>query len=141
MNKYIDRLYNEWKQHGKIIISVDYDDTIFPWGLGNKEDIDRTIKLVQIAHETGAYIVIFTASAPERHEEIQKHCESIRLPIDSINVNPIELPYGKNGKIYYNINLCDRSGLTQALDILESAMYKIRGEKASNLTLGEQAPI
>lgn len=137
MNKYVERLYREWQQHGKIIISVDYDDTIFPWGLNNKEDMERTIKLVQLAHQTGAYIVIFTASDPSRHEEIQKHCESIRLPIDSINVNPIELPYGKNGKIYYNINLCDRSGLTQALDILEEAMYKIRGDQMKNLTLGE----
>lgn len=137
MNKYVERLYREWQQHGKIIISVDYDDTIFPWGLNNKEDMERTIKLVQIAHQTGAYIVIFTASDPSRHEEIQKHCESIRLPIVSINVNPIELPYGKNGKIYYNINLCDRSGLTQALDILEEAMYKIRGDQMKNLTLGE----
>lgn len=126
MNKYTQRLLDEWKLHGKIIISVDYDDTLFPWKLDNKDDINRTIKLVQLARETGAYIVVFTASDPDRYEEIQKHCSSIKLPIDSINKNPIELPYGKNGKIYYNINLCDRSGLIEALDILEEALYQYR---------------
>lgn len=124
---YVNRLVEEWKQHGKIIISVDYDDTLYPWKLGNNSDINRTIRLVQEAYNTGAYVVIFTASEPERHQEIQDHCEKIRLPINSINKNPISLPYGNNGKIYYNINLCDRSGLNEALDILERAMYRMRG--------------
>lgn len=126
INKYTERLFNEWKKHGKIIISVDYDDTIFYWGLDNKEDRDRTINLVQLAQTIGAYVTIFTASNPERHLEIQQHCESINLPIDSINKNCIDLPYGNNGKIYYNINLCDRSGLIQALDILEGAINRIQ---------------
>ncbi len=128
MNKYSERLLEEWKQHGKIIISVDYDDTLYPWRKDfNSDDIQRTIKLVQQAHNTGAYIVIFTASDTDRYEEIQKHCESIKLPINAINKNAIPLPYGNNGKIYYNINLCDRSGLNEALNILEEAMYAYRG--------------
>lgn len=127
MNKYKERLFEEWKQHGKIIISVDFDDTICKWNLDNHEDVERTINLVRQASQTGAYIVIFTASSVERYPEIQRYCEGLRLPIDAINKNPIELPYGNNGKIYYNINLCDRSGLTQALDILEDAMYQYRG--------------
>lgn len=46
MKKYIERLTKEWIEHGKIIISVDYDDTISPYREDfNKEDIDRTIKL------------------------------------------------------------------------------------------------
>jgi hypothetical protein len=125
-NKYAKRLLEEWKTHGKIILSIDYDDTLLHWKLDNKDDINRTIKLAQLAKETGAYIVIFTASDPERHAEIQKYCEEIKLPIDSINSNPIPLPYGKNGKIYYNLNLCDRSGLNEALDILEWCMYQMR---------------
>jgi hydroxymethylpyrimidine pyrophosphatase-like HAD family hydrolase len=126
-NKYIQRLFEEWKRYGKIICSVDYDDTICYWNLDNKEDVERTIKLVQAAYSTGAYIVIFTASNIDRYPEIQHHCDELQIPISCINRNPIDLPYGKNGKIYYNINLCDRSGLTQALDILEESMYLYRG--------------
>lgn len=125
MKQYINRLYNEWLEHKKIIIAVDYDDTIFPFKLGNNKDIEKTIKLVKKAQEIGAYVVIFTASDPERHESIKEHCKSIDLHIDSINENPIELPYGKFGKIYYNINLCDRSGLQQSLKILKKTIKKI----------------
>ncbi len=138
MNKYTERLYNEWKQHDKIVIAVDYDSTIYPWHtIDNKEDIERVIKLLQVAVNTGAYIVINTCSDPSRHEEIQKHCESLKIPINGINSNPIDLPYGKHGKVYANIYLDDRAGLLESLDILETAMYKIRGDKMSNLTLGE----
>ena len=28
---YLERLEEEWKMHGKIIVAVDYDDTISPW--------------------------------------------------------------------------------------------------------------
>lgn len=129
IDKYVNRLFEEWKQHGKIIASVDFDDTIaiYNAGFNNKEEIERTIKLVKDVYLVGAYIVIFTASNQDRYPEIQKYCEEIQLPINAINKNPIELPYGNHGKIYYNINLCDRSGLIQALDILETAMYKYVG--------------
>lgn len=138
MNKYTKRLVKEWQTHGKIVISVDFDSTLYPYPtIENHEDIERTIKLVQLAYVTGAYIVIFTASPPERHEEIQLYCDKIKVPVNSININPIDLPYGNHGKIYYNINLCDRSGLTEALQILEDAMYIIRGEKSKKLTEGE----
>ena len=129
IEKYINRLFEEWKLHGKIIISADWDDTIEYWGLNNQDDVERTIKLLQEAHHTGAYIVIFTASDISRYEEIQKHCEELKIPISAINKNPIDLPYGNNGKIYANIFLDDRSGLTQALDILEEGMYRYRGHQ------------
>lgn len=124
MNVYVNRLLNEWKQHGKIIISVDFDDTIYPYNnnLENKEDIKRTIELIQLAKYIGAYIVIFTASPNDRHLFIQEYCDSIKIPVDSINRNPIDLPFGKEGKIYYNINLCDRSGLQESLNILEETI-------------------
>lgn len=138
MNKYKERLFKEWKTYGKIIISVDYDSTISPWpSIDNQEDIKRVIEILQIAHNTGAYIVINTCSKPDRYEAIQKHCDELKIPIDSINQNPMELPYGNHGKIYANIYLDDRGGLLEALDILETAMYKIRGEQSNKLTLGE----
>lgn len=138
MNKYTERLYKEWQQHGKIVIAVDYDSTIYPWHtIDNKEDIDRVISILQVAVNTGAYIVINTCSHPDRHEEIQKHCEYLKIPTNGINTNPINLPYGKHGKVYANIYLDDRAGLNEALNILEEAMYKIRGNKSNNLTLGE----
>jgi hypothetical protein len=138
MKKYVERLYKEWSQYGKIVIAVDFDSTIYPWPtIDNKEDRERVISILQVASNTGAYIVINTCSSPDRHVEIQDYCEKIKLPIDGINTNPIELPYGNHGKMYANIYLDDRAGLVQSLDILEQAMYLVRGNKMKNLTNGE----
>jgi hypothetical protein len=126
---YIDRLYNEWTTHGKIIIGVDFDDTIFPWRAATQEDCDRVITLLKRAKHTGVYITIHTACSRERYEEIQNYCKEKGLTIDSINENPIELPYGNDKKIYANIFLDDRAGLNESLEILETTMYRISADK------------
>lgn len=129
-NKYVKRLLDEWVTHGKIIIALDYDDTISPWGFRSDEDqkdMDYTLQVVKAAQSTGAYITIWTACHPDRFKEIGKYCSSKGLKIDSINANPIDLPYGKDGKIYANIYIDDRAGLREALAILETSLYQYRG--------------
>lgn len=130
-NKYASRLIEEWRQHGKIIIAVDYDDTMRTWRLNNQEDCDKIIEVIKLAKEVGAYIVVFTACKSDRHEEIRQFTLSKGLQIDTINSNPIELPYGNQNKIYANIFIDDRAGLEESLEILEFAAYTIRGEKHS----------
>lgn len=129
--KYYDRLVNEWQTHGKIIIGIDYDDTISPWKFKDF-DYEEIIKILKEAKNTGAYLVIFTACRPDRYDEIRQYCTSKGLEIDSINENPIDLPYGHEKKIYANIFLDDRAGLNEALNILEHAMYTIRGKQHSH---------
>jgi hypothetical protein len=128
---YLDRLTEEWNQYGKIIIACDFDDTISPWKLKGF-DPKRTIEVLTIAKQTGAHIVIFTACNEDRYPEITSYCQSIGLEIDAINQTPIDIPYGKNGKIYANVFIDDRAGLNEALNILEFAMYKIRGSRQRN---------
>lgn len=135
MNKYIDRLYEEWKQHGKIIIACDYDDTIRNWKMKDYETYDKVLDLLRKCKETGAYIVIFSACDKDRHPEITEFCEKHGVKIDAINQNPIKLPYGNNGKVYANIFLDDRAGLEESLTILETVMYKIRADKNIDSTL------
>jgi|LauGreDrversion4_2_1035121.scaffolds.fasta_scaffold231870_1 thiol-disulfide isomerase/thioredoxin len=125
---YLERLEAEWNQHGKIIIAVDYDDTISPWKLQGF-DPKRTIEVLKVAKQTGAYLVVFTACKADRYPEIIRYCESIGLEIDTINKAPIDLPYGNDSKIYANIFIDDRAGLNEALQILEFAAYRIRGSR------------
>lgn len=132
-NKYYQRLYEEWQQHSKIIIAVDFDDTISPWKFQDTEDIDKTIKTVITAKQIGAYIIIFTACNPDRYEDIKTYCLSKGLEIDGINTTPVDIPYGKTNKIYANIFLDDRAGLLEALEMLEDTMYKIRAYKYSQI--------
>lgn len=128
MNKYINRLFEEWKMHGRIIIAVDFDDTISPWKFSEKEILNSNIdSILRKAKSIGAYIVCFTACDEDRHKEIKSRFKSLNIDLDTINQNPIKLPYGNQNKIYANIFLDDRAGLEQSIEILESAMYKYIG--------------
>lgn len=118
---YAIRLYKEWLEHKKIIIACDYDDTIFPWRFVSQEQCDKVIEELIRCQKVGAYITIFTCSNVDRFQEIKDYCKSKGLHIDSINENPISLPYGNVNKIYANIFLDDRAGLTESLLILTTA--------------------
>lgn len=128
---YLERLEREWNQHGKIIIACDYDDTICHWGLEGF-DPKLVLEVLKVAKNTGAYIVIFTASDPSRYPEIEQYCKTLGLEIDTINKNPISLPYGNSGKVYANIFIDDRAGLNESLAILELAAYRQRGKKSND---------
>jgi hypothetical protein len=131
-NKYVKRLVQEWEQHGKIIIAVDFDDTISPWKLQSQEECNKIIQKLITAKEIGAYISVFTACNTDRYPQIRKYCKDKGLNIDSININPINLPYGNQNKIYANIFIDDRAGLEQSLEYLEAAMYYIRSKKLAD---------
>ncbi len=128
---YLERLEQEWDQYGKIIIACDYDDTISPWKMKGFNP-QRVIEVLKVAKQTGAFVVIFTSCNEERYEEITNYCKSQGLEIDAINETPIDLPYGKNKKIYANVFIDDRAGINEALNILEFAMYRIRGKNRND---------
>ena len=138
MKKYVDRLLREWNLHGKIIIGVYFDNTLTPYPtFDNQEDIDRTIKVLKDCQNVGCYIVIHTCSHEDRYDEIKKYCESIGIKVDSINVTPINVPWGDTVKPYCNHFLDDRGALPAALDILEEAMYKQRAFNYSQVRRDE----
>ncbi len=135
MDKYSKRLIREWIEYGKIIVAVDFDDTINPWGFTSdedKKDFERIAKLLKEVRLTGAWIVIHTACDKDRYDDIRKICSEVGIKIDTINQNPIDLPYGNDRKIYANIFLDDRAGLNEALNMLEGAMYIVRAKKESD---------
>jgi hypothetical protein len=61
IQKYVDRLTREWKQHKNIIIGVDFDDTISPWGLNTTQECNWVIEKLKTYQQQGAYITINTA--------------------------------------------------------------------------------
>ena len=135
-NKYVDRLRKEWEQHGKIIIAVDYDDTISPWKW-TKEELQDTVTVIKEAQLVGAYVVIFTACAPDRYTEISEYTKSLGIRVDAINQNPIDMPYGNSNKIYANIFLDDRGGLEEAKHILRTCIYLQRSYNRSQIHLDD----
>lgn len=127
----VNRLLDDWKQYGRVIIAVDYDDTISPWKMHRWDDIALLgiTRLLKAAQHTGAYIVCFTACNKDRYPEIEETFKTLGIRLDAINRNPISLPYGEDegSKIFYNILLDDRAGLVESLKILETALYQYRG--------------
>lgn len=130
--KYINRLVNEWLTHKKIIIAVDFDDTISPWKFNEEEDLifyESIIRELIYSRNVGAYIIVFTACDPNRYDDIIKYCSDKGLIIDGINKTPVDLPYGKEGsKIYANIFLDDRGGLDESLNILQTSRKIVFGK-------------
>lgn len=135
-NKYVVRLRKEWEQYGKIILGVDYDDTISPWKW-TKEELQDTINLIKEAQLCGAYVAMFTSCSEERYEDIRKYAHSVGIRVDSINQNPIAVPYGNTSKIYANIFLDDRAGLEEAKEILRTCIYLQRSYVRSQVQLDE----
>lgn len=126
MERYISRLVNEWKEHKKILLAIDFDDTLSPWKFDDFS-YEEVFKLVREAKELGAYIVIFSACKPERYDYIRNYCkETGGFEIDGINENVIDLPYGNDRKIYYNHFLDDRTALLPAMAILSLAMMRVK---------------
>src|ERR1700749_764761 len=102
LDKYTQRLIDEWIQHGNLIIASDYDDTLKPWRTATQEECDGVIELLKECALVGAHIIIFTCrnvnNNPEAKAEITDYCDSKGLTISAINENPIPLPYGNSGK-------------------------------------------
>jgi len=130
----INRLYKEYQKYNKLIIAVDFDDTLYDWhNRGTTHEL--VIKLMKRCKALGFYVVVFTASRLERHTLIREFCDIKGIEIDSINKNPIDLPYGNEGKIYYNIFLCDRAGLRSSYYILENVVTRIEKERRKKVYL------
>lgn len=138
-NTCVDRLVREWRLHNKIIIAVDFDDTVFDYH-GKWESMTKrwhesehekdVVDVVKEAQEFGAYVVMFTA-APRGLDDwgVQRnHMAALGIRVDSVNANPVELPFGHDGKPYYNILLDDRAGLGQSLYVLHKALLTMKLE-------------
>lgn len=124
----VKRLYKEYLAHKKLIVALDFDDTIFDYH--NKgHQYAQVIELILECQSYGFYIVIFTGTPPEKWEDIYNYCEKVGIKPATVNKNPIPLPFGNNGKIYYNILLDDRAGLGQSYQILKKTVDKIKEVK------------
>ncbi len=117
----LKRLFREYDAHPRLIVAVDFDDTVFDYhGVGSTHD--KILETVKLCKKANFYVVVFTASAPERFPFIKEFLENKGIVVDSINENPIPLPYGNHKKIFYNILLDDRAGLGESYKVLNSLL-------------------
>lgn len=127
----VERLFNEYKKHPRLVIACDFDDTAFNFHKYPGVSYERITALLKECKRHNFFVVCFTASPVARYDFIREHFKNeIGVELDAINENVIDTPYGKNGKIYFNILIDDRAGMGQAMDILEETLRKIEDYQA-----------
>lgn len=115
----LQKLYNVYKQHGKIIIGLDFDDTIFPLS-SNKAVIDRCSLVVEAVknhiiktHPDNKPIICLYTNSDEQSLVYKKFIteHTYRIPVDYVNESPV---LTGNGKPFFNILLDDKAGLNES---------------------------
>lgn len=125
----VSRLMDEWRKHGRLIVAVDFDSTVAPWPVGSEDSHDKLISLVKECSDLGFLITIYTASTTERWPMMRAFMEGHGIKVASVNENPIELPFGLWGKIYYNVLLDDRAGLSAAYETLQEVVRLVKSSQ------------
>lgn len=131
MDYYLDnenvtnRLIEEWKKYGKIIICADFDDTLYDFHKKGRT-YTNVISLLKRCEKVGAYFIIFTAN--DDIEMIKTYLKENNIPFDKINENMDFVKFTAR-KIYFNIMLDDRCGLSSAYETLLQAVEYMEIEK------------
>lgn len=121
------RLVNEWREHGKIIIAYDFDDTVYDYHKRGST-YPKVVDLLQRCEEFGAYFIVFTSCGEEKYEFIKDYLEKNGIPYNKINEDMPFVSFGGR-KVYYNILLDDRAGLLSAFTTLESSLNIMKSER------------
>lgn len=114
------RLFNNYKEHGKLIIAFDFDNTIFDYH-NTGGDFSEVIALLQECNMYNFTMVLFTSNEGERLEFCKKFCAEHNIRIDYVNESPV-MP---TRKPFYSLLLDDRAGLGCAMRTLDKLMHLI----------------
>ncbi|NQX71315.1 hypothetical protein HQN90_35045 [Paenibacillus alba] len=121
----IERLVTEWKKYNNLVIAYDYDNTVYDFHRRGHQYHD-VIQLLRECKAFGAHLVVFTASADANFPSIINYLEANEIPFDAINESPSFVPVAGGKKIYFNILLDDRAGLSSAYHCLQAALTIIK---------------
>lgn len=125
----VDRLLEEYKKYGSIIVAYDYDNTVYDY-YKRGYDYNQVIELLRECKKMGFHLTVFTSCNDDRFPEIKVYLEQNDIPFDGINETPDFIPF-KGRKVYFNILLDDRAGLSSAYHQLWTVIYQIRADKTT----------
>lgn len=120
----INRLLEDYKKHGKLIVAYDFENTVFDY---DKKVIDfsKIIDLLRECEKLGFYLIVYTCSGPDKYPFIKNFLDKNNIPYDFINKNIPSINSTSN-KLFYNILLDDRAGLESAYLTLYNTIELIK---------------
>ena len=127
----VNRLVEEWKKYRKIIIGYDFDDTVYDFHRKGRVYND-VMNLLRKCKKLGAYFIVFTCCGEDEYDKIRNYLNENNLPYDKINED-LEFVQFKGRKVYCNIMLDDRSGLSSAYKVLLETIKIIEKEKENDI--------
>lgn len=125
MRKETLTLLTRLDQYGKIILGVDFDDTIFPYTEGDEEIAIRceyVIDLVKRA-KPWCHICLWTLGD---YWSVRYKTEIMKLNginPDYVNASPFEVKDAR--KPYFNLLLDDNAGINEGIEILEEFLREV----------------
>lgn len=125
----IDRLISEYNKYGSLIVAYDFDNTVFDF-YKKGYAYDEVIALLRECKNMGFHLTVFTSCNDDRFPEIKEYLTKNNIPFDGINETPDFIPF-KGRKVYFNILLDDRAGLSSAFQQLWTVIYSIRSNNAT----------
>lgn len=119
----IKRIVDEWRKYGKIIIAYDFDDTVYDFHNKGRTYND-VADLLRECKKYGAYLIVFTGCKEDKYKFIKNYLNENNIPYDKINEN-MEFADFTGRKIYYNVLLDDRAGLSSSYKILKRSLEEL----------------
>lgn len=111
----VDRLLKLYREHGKIIVGVDFDDTIFPFNDWCDEDNCANLRGLLRNLKGSIILCLYTSSDSREIKYKLALMQEWGITPDYINSSPVKFD---SGKPYFNILLDDKAGLNEATQIL-----------------------
>ena len=119
----LNQLISVYEKHGKIIIGLDFDDTIFPFNksvanINRCNDVVETVKAIKEA----AIICLWSVADAQTLVYKAHIMELYGIKPDYVNESPV-VKWGPCNKPYFNIQLDDKAGLNETLETLTNFIH------------------
>lgn len=120
-----DRLYREYKTHGRLVVAFDFDETVYDTHKRG-HTYELVHQLLRDLKELGCELICWTAKA--NLDFVREELDRLKIPCDGINNDGIRLPWASR-KPFYSAILDDRSGLRAMYYDLLRLVNTIKEEK------------
>lgn len=127
----VQRLVREYHQYGRIILAVDFDNTLYDY----HQVGDTYPEMEELLKKAEPYtnVMIFTCRPKKQHEEIKQYLNERGIKFDAINEPIIRLNEDdETSKPFYSLLLDDRAGLEGARMILSTFLDVMNREEQNN---------